>query len=292
MRDDAVPTMPEVPGVRHRFVQAGDVRLHVAEAGEGPPVVLLHGWPQHWWSWRRIIGDLARSHRVIVPDLRGWGWSDAPPGRYEKREMAADVVALLDAEGLGIVDVIGHDWGGYVGFLLALEHRARVRRLVALDIAPPWAGRRPQARHLLLPAFASYQVLVGSPVLGPRTMTASNAFVRGIIRAGSGPGHRWTDAELDTYASVLRQRARAEASSACYRTFLTREAPAVALRGDRSAELSVPTLLLLGGASPLRRVLAPRPAGVMQVEDIPGAGHFLPEEAPGEVLARAVPFLA
>jgi pimeloyl-ACP methyl ester carboxylesterase len=166
-----------------------------------------------------------------------------------------------------------------------------VERLVALDITPPWPVR-PRPRHLALPALGSYQVLIGTPVLGPRTMTSGTRFVRTIIRAASGPDAIWTDAELDVYADVLRDPARAQASSACYRTFLLRELPAALRRGDRSARLSIPSLLLMGGASPLRRVLDPQPSHNLRVQSIPRAGHFLPEEAPESVLAQAVPFLA
>jgi pimeloyl-ACP methyl ester carboxylesterase len=281
---------PPLEGVVHRQVVLGDVRLHVAEAGQGPPLVLLHGWPQHWWSWRRMIPALARTHRVLAVDLRGWGWSTAPPGRYAKRTFARDVLALLDAEGLERVRLMGHDWGGYTGFLLALEHPERLERLVALDIAPPWV-QRPSPRNLALPLVGSYQVLLAAPVLGPRTMTSTSRFVETIIRAASGPDMRWTAEELDVYARVLREEPRARASSACYRTFLTHEAPAVLRGGDRSAELGVDTLLLMGGASPLHRALHPRPAARLRVETIPRAGHFLPEEAPDDVLERALPFL-
>ena len=71
-------TLPYVPGVRHRQVRAGDLEMHVAEAGEGDPIVLLHGWPQHWYLWRDVIPLLAPHGRVICPDLRGFGWTDAP----------------------------------------------------------------------------------------------------------------------------------------------------------------------------------------------------------------------
>src|ERR1700710_1360374 len=105
----------EVAGVTHRDVVVDGVRLHVAEAGDGdgPPLLLLHGWPQHWWSWRHLIPQLAQTHRVIACDLRGWGWSSAPPGDYAKATFARDVLALLDAEGLERVTLMGHDWGGY-----------------------------------------------------------------------------------------------------------------------------------------------------------------------------------
>jgi len=80
--------LPVLRGVRHRHVDVGaGVRLHVAEAGAGPLLVLVHGWPQHWWCWRRMIPALARTHRVLAPDLRGFGWSDAPPRRLRQGDV-------------------------------------------------------------------------------------------------------------------------------------------------------------------------------------------------------------
>jgi len=280
--------LPSVPGVTHRDIDVGGVRLHVAEAGDGPPIVLLHGWPQHWWCWRRVMPQLARRHRVLAPDLRGFGWSDAPSGSYAKETFAADLLALLDAERLEQVRIIGHDWGGYAAFLLALERPERVERLLALDIVPPWAtASRVRLRQLAVPVLASYQALLATPLVGPRILTTGPWFVRTVIRAGSGPRVRWTEQELDVYANVLRDPARAEASSACYRTFLTREVPAIALRGDRSNDLQVPTLLAMGATSALHWILQPEPARNLRVEKIPSAGHFLPEEAPDTVLRLA-----
>jgi pimeloyl-ACP methyl ester carboxylesterase len=286
---------PKLPGISaglrvlHRDVEVNGVRLHIAEAGSGPPLVLLHGWPQHWWSWRELIPSLAEEHRVLAPDLRGWGWSDAPPGDYAKTTFAADVLALLDAEGLERVNLIGHDWGAFTGFVVALEHPERVERLVALDIPPPWAPR-PNLRQLALPLLASYQLLLATPVLGTAAMTTSNAFVRTMIRGGSRL-RRWTDAELDVYADILRDPARARASSACYRTFLTRELPGSLAGRYRPRDLQVPTLLIMGAASPIHRVLNPQASPNLRVEVIEGAGHFLPEEAPDQVLELALDFL-
>jgi pimeloyl-ACP methyl ester carboxylesterase len=282
------PAPPSIPGVTHRDVEIDGVRLHVAEAGDGPPLVLVHGWPQHWWCWRHLIPQLAAGYRVLAPDLRGFGWSDAPPGDYAKSTFAADLLAMLDAEGLDRVRLIGHDWGGYAAFLLALERPERVERLLALDIAPPWfRPSRPRPRQLAVPLLASYQLLLATPVLGPRTLMSGTAAVRALIRAGSGPEIAWRDEDLDAYATVLQQSERAHASSACYRTFLTRELAAVARRGDRSGELQIPTLLAMGAASPLRWILDPQPSRNVTVEAIPGAGHFLPEEAPDDVLRLA-----
>src|SRR5215211_3302780 len=132
--------MPSVPGVSHRFVGARGLRFHMAEAGEGPPLVLLHGWPQHWFEWREVIGPLAERYRVLCPDLRGFGWSDAPPHGYEKEALADDVVALLDALGVERFRLIGHDWGGWIGFLIALRAPERVERLMPLNVAHPFGG--------------------------------------------------------------------------------------------------------------------------------------------------------
>ena len=115
--------------MQHRWVHiAGGLRVHVAEAGEGPPLLLLHGWPQHWWMWKGVIPALAESHRVICPDLRGHGWTDAPPWGYEKEGLASDALALLDALEIERVGMLGHDWGGLVGFLLSLRAPERIER--------------------------------------------------------------------------------------------------------------------------------------------------------------------
>jgi pimeloyl-ACP methyl ester carboxylesterase len=281
------PALPDVPGVTHRDVSVGGVRLHLAQAGSGPVLLLLHGWPQHWWCWRHLIGPLAQHYTVIAPDLRGWGSSDAPPGDYAKATFVQDIVALLDHEGVERVRILAHDWGAYAAFLLALGHPERVERVVALDIVPPWPAR-PRLSQLALPLFLAYQVVLASP-LGVPVMTRFPGFVRWILRVGSGRDMRWSEQELNAYAEVLREGARARASSACYRTFLTRE---LARSGYRASQLTVPTLLIMGGASSLYRILGPRPSVNMELRVIPRAGHFLAEEAPAEVLALATPFLA
>lgn len=278
--------MPEVPGVTHRWVELPSLRMHVAEAGDGPPLVLLHGWPQHWWSFRLLIGELATQFRVLAPDLRGLGWSEAPADGYAKGRLAEDVLELLDHESIDRAAVLGHDWGGFAGFLLALEHPDRISRLLALDIPPPWR-MSPSPRRLAAPVLASYQAVLALPGVGERLLERGPGVVRTIIRMVSGPLMSWSDAELDVYARPLEEPARARASSLYYRTFLTRELPEMLRRGDRSGELSVPSLLLMGEASAIDRVLAPNSAGMLAVRRVPGAGHFLPEEAPREVLAAA-----
>lgn len=285
--------LPEVPGVEHRFVEVSGVRLHVAESGSGTPLLLLHGWPQHWWCWRHLIPRLAETYRVIAPDLRGFGWSDAPQGDYEKAGFASDIAALIESEELGRVRVLGHDWGGFSAFLLALERPDLVERLLALDISPPWMqSRRPSLRQLGLPVFVSYQVLLSTPGVGERALTRSPRFVRSLIKGGSGPDAQWSDSELNMYASVLREPARAAATAALYRTFLTRELPAMVRGGDREPELTVPAKLVMGERSPVHRTVHPEPQPGLEVDVIPRAGHFLAEEAPDRVLEIAEPWFA
>ncbi len=107
--------MPQLPGVEHRLVDVAGVRFHVAEAGEGDPLVLLHGWPQNWWEWRRLIPLLSDRYRVICLDTRGSGWSDAPKGGYDRETMARDVIGVLDQLGIDRFRMVGHDVRVLVG---------------------------------------------------------------------------------------------------------------------------------------------------------------------------------
>ncbi len=238
-----------------------------------------------------LIPELAERYRVIAPDLRGFGWSGAPQGSYAKSTFAADVLALLDIENLDRVRLVGHDWGGYTAFLLALEHPERVLRMVALDIIPPWRSP-PQLSNIGIPVLASYQLLLATPLLGRLALTSSPAFVRALIRAGSGSSMDWSEQDLDQYASVLQQPERARASSSCYRTFLTRE---LALAGGSRYsphDLRVPSKLVMGSQSAIRRVFNPTASKNLRVRTIHGAGHFLPEEAPVETLRQIQAWIA
>lgn len=136
--DDAIRT--------GRFMPAADgVRLHVAEAGSphAPPMLLLHGFPEYWGAWQPVMGALARTHRVVAPDQRGYNLSDKPPGiePYAPRALVADVVALLDALNAGAPRrcvLVAHDWGGAVAWSVAIRHPERIAGLVILNAPHPW----------------------------------------------------------------------------------------------------------------------------------------------------------
>ena len=209
---------PSLPGVRHHYVDAGGLLTHVAEAGAGEPLVMLHGWPQHWYCWRGLMPALSQRWRVICPDLRGFGWTEAPPGGYEKEQLATDVLALLDAMGVESFHLVGHDWGGFVAFLMALREPERIRGLLALAIVHPW-----MQRELLAPQawrFAAYQAVMSVPVLGPFATSVSPAYLQTVFRLG---GAGLDPRAVESYVATLRQPARAAAASKLYRTFATRE---------------------------------------------------------------------
>ena len=127
--------------IAHHYADLGEVLIHYVTAGQGPPVVLLHGWPQTWWEWRHVIPALAQRYTVIAPDLRGLGDSSRPLTGYDKKTVADDIWRLV-GEKLGHKSffLVGHDWGGPTAYALAAAHPEAVRRLVILDVVIPGSG--------------------------------------------------------------------------------------------------------------------------------------------------------
>jgi len=279
---------PPCEGTTHAFHDlATGIRMHVAESGppEGPPVVLLHGWPQHWWCWRGVIGPLAAAgHRVIAADLRGAGWSDAPPAGYDKEQLAADVLALLDAMQIERAALVGHDWGGWIAQVVALRAPERVERLVLCNIAPVWPGDR--LRTALNAWRFAYQV-VGVPYLGP-ALQHSPAMRRALIGV--------PESEREEFVAALREPGRAEAGSALYRTFVTSELPAIVAGRYAGQRLTMPVRVLHGCEDPVIRPFMVEGFRVhaddVEIEWLPDTGHFVVDERPELVAERVAAFLA
>lgn len=120
----------------HHQRMVNDFRMHYVQAGSGYPLVLLHGWPQSWYEWRKVIPSLAERFTVIAPDLRGLGDSGKPMTGYDKRTLASDVRELVSQLGFDRIGVVGHDWGVAVSYYLAYDNPELVERLLTLDMVP------------------------------------------------------------------------------------------------------------------------------------------------------------
>ena len=277
-------SMPEVAGVEHSHHDlATGVRVHLAAAGpaDAPPVLCLHGWPQHWWSWRHVIDELAGEYRLLCPDMRGFGWSGAPADDdFTKQRVADDAVALLDALGFDQVRLVGHDWGGWVAMLAALRAPERFSSLLAMSIPSPWVPTSTGLRNMWRLAYIPP---IAAPIVG-RRVVREGGFVRRVLEVGRRDGRSWSDDELETYMAVLREPQGAHASSKLYRDFVLREAPKNLMGGFRGRRFAMPARLLHGYRDPLGRELVQGFKGELEIVD--GIGHFPPEEAPALVAER------
>lgn len=272
-------------------MRARGIEFHYAEAGGGDDVVLcLHGWPQHWYEWRHLLPALADRHRVLALDLRGFGWSEAPENGYEKEDMADDVLAVLDELGLERVKLVGHDWGGWIGFLLALKAPQRFERYLSLNILPPWTSMRAMAPHLWR---FWYQWLILSPGIGDR-LHRSGRFVPKVLVGGSVRKEAWDEATIHAFSDTFTEPERARAGVQMYRVFNLKEVPEIARGRYADARLTVPTKLLFGtGDFALRHTLLDgyeRHADDMRVELVDDCGHFIADERPELVAERAREF--
>src|SRR3954465_12028813 len=297
-RPDATSVLLPGPWT-HRSISANGVVLHVAEAGTGPLVLLLHGFPQFWWTWRSQLTTLADAgFRAVAPDLRGYGASDKPPRGYDLPTLSSDAAALVRALGEGDAVVVGHDWGGLLAWTTAALHPRSVRRLVVVSMAHPRSlragvpdpgqrrGRRP-APPLQLPRLPERQL----------TRTDDDP-VAELLRRWSGPA--WTHT-ADFAEAVGRYRSAARIPQAAYGAMeYYRWAGRSQLRPDglryarrMAAPISAPTLQLHGEFDsyilPTTAEGSGRyVAGAYEWRVLPGLGHFLPEEAPDEVTSAIV----
>jgi pimeloyl-ACP methyl ester carboxylesterase len=286
-----VTQLPEIAGVTHHWVRARGVEFHYAEAGAGDDVVLcLHGWPQHWYEWRHLMPALADRHRVLALDLRGFGWSEAPKEGYEKENLADDVLAVLDELGIERVKLVGHDWGGWIGFLLAMREPQRFERYLALNILTPWTSTRAMAPQIWR---FWYQWMISSPGLG-YGLHRSGSFIPKVLVGGSVQRQVWDEATIHSFSDTFTEPARARAAVQVYRTFTLREAPEIARGRYAKTRLEVPTKLLFGkGDQALPYSLLQgyeKHADAMEVELVDDCGHFIADEMPELVAERARAF--
>jgi epoxide hydrolase 4 len=279
-------------GLDSRRVETGEVALHVVLAGpeSGPPVLLLHGFPELWYSWHGVMGVLARAgYRVIAPDLRGYNRSDKPPGRasYSGDAYARDVLGLLDALGVERAFVAGHDVGGGVTWTLVFSHPERVRRAVILSSPHPFAWERANPRDDAK-SISWFRTFFQLPLLPELASRAGGWWLltRSLQRT-SRPG----TFEGETLSVFQSAWARDDAISTMidvYRTPFRREP----LSGD--GKPTVPVRYVYGGADAYIPREASRITGEVIGEDavveLPESGHWLALEEPERIGALLIEF--
>ncbi len=282
----------------HHYANLKGVRIHYVTMGAGAPVVLLHGWPQSWYEWRRVMPLLADRFAMVAPDMRGLGDSSRPSSGYDKKTVANDIWELMSNHlGHEHFAVVGHDWGAPVAFRLAADHPDAVTHLVLLDVPVP-GDRSPGERgdpdprgavrwhHL----FNQVPDLPEALTYGRERIFLEFFFMNGIDQAGT-----FSDDDIAEYLRTYSQPGAMRAGFNYYRA-LSRDIEDNRATLATGFKLPMPTLGLGGGGSrgrgdlvvqSLRRVATQAEGGA-----IADCGHFIPEEKPRELAERLREFLS
>ncbi|HEY0877679.1 MAG TPA: alpha/beta hydrolase [Zeimonas sp.] len=279
-------------GMDQRTVRANGLRINVWAGGDGPPVLLLHGWPQTAQMWRKVAPRLAAKYRVVCPDLRGYGDTDKPRDGYDKKTMARDMHELMLALGHREYALVGHDRGARVGHRQALDFPDAVRRLCVLDIVPTHTVFARTDRHLA--AAYWHWFLFQAPDLPEALLSAApEPFLRHVLRALSFRAGAIEEPMLHEYLRAFTLPGTIRAGLEDYRAAATRDFDDD--ERDLEKRIRCPVLALwgeFGKMDALFDVLATWKEKAQAVEghSMP-CGHFIPEEAPDELLAELHAFL-
>jgi haloacetate dehalogenase len=286
-----------IPGFVERRVATKDAELHVSVGGSGPPLLLLHGFPETHLCWHLVAPRLARSFTVVCPDLRGYGRSrftgreSADHAAFARRAMAADQVELMASFGHERFGVVGHDRGGRVAYRLALDHPKRVERLALLDIVPTLETFERMSQASALSAY--HWLFLAQPYDLPERLIGRDPdfYLEWTIASWLGPGAALAPEAMADYRAAFREPAVVHAACEDYRAGATLDCAHD--RADRDAGRRIEcALLVLWGA---RRRVAAQAAALGPLDtwkrwaraEVGGGplecGHFLPEEAPAEV---------
>lgn len=277
------PPLPDAPGFEHLVVETSGLRTHVATVGTGDPVVLLHGFPEHWWQWHEVAPVLAvAGYRVLCPDLRGAGWTAADDPRIERETRLHDLVALLDALGVERADLVSHDMGVITAMQLCYDHPERVRTAVQLSVPPGFFTFSPR----LLPAFQH---------LPPFIWHRPGASLRGTFSARYA-ARPMSAATVDAHLAPLLRPEVDAAVRPLTRRMILPEALRIMRGTYRRRRLTVPTLVVYGRldhptTEELMGRICRRPeryADRIEFAWVEGAAHFLTDDAPESVAALAL----
>jgi epoxide hydrolase 4 len=291
---------PDDLGVTHAYAPVNGVNMHFVEKGRGPLVVLLHGFPEMWWSWRYQIPALALAgYRVVVPDLRGYNDTEAK-GPYDIDTLRDDVIGLLDHLGADKAIVVAHDWGGGVAWHLASTRQARVDKLVVMNCPHPVVFQRALVSKWSQLRRSWYMFFFQLPVLPERMLTwGKGTGATGVLRALAVDKTNFGPQELAPFAAAVLKPGRPSAMIGWYRAAIRaglmagRAGPAP-LRTYQ--KITVPTLLLwamedtaLGydDVVPGTDQFVPG----LEIQTLPNCGHFVQQEQPEWVNRNLVEFL-
>jgi epoxide hydrolase 4 len=281
--------------IRHERVQADGVGLHVARMGEGPPVVLLHGFPEDWRSWKHQLPALAAAgFTALAPDLRGYNESDRPAEReaYHLRHLVADVAAIVRATGRGRAHIVGHDWGGILAWAFAGAHPDLLDRLVIVNAPHMQIYIEKATRPSLQMLRAWYLLFFRMPRLPEWALSAGDfRAIRDLFRRQP-KQPAFSDEEIQAYVEALSRPGALTAALNWYRANLgSREAIDLA----RRARVEAPTLVIWGEHDPALGVELldglERVAPQVRVHRIPRASHWVQNEVPDEVNQVLIDFL-
>jgi pimeloyl-ACP methyl ester carboxylesterase len=304
MNSPAIPDGPgSVAGAPHlpdgfagtftsRYIEAGGLRQHVVTGGDGPPLLLVHGWPQTWYAWRLVMPGLARHFTVIAPDQRGYGLSGRPEDGYDTGTLAGDLAALMNALGHERFAVAGHDTGMWIGYALAADHPDRVARLAVAETPLPGVSPSP-------PLFASAHLNNALWHFGFNRLAAVNDQ---LVTGREDVYFGWQFATkaarpLPEYAVRYYIGTLAAGPDALHASFAIYRAldATIAQNQQRTTRRLAMPVLGIGGAKSLGDQVADTmklAADDVQTLVIPGCGHHPAEEAPEETLAALTVFLA
>ncbi len=284
------------PGFRTERIATPGATIHTVVGGSGPPLLLIHGYPQTHAEWHKIAGRLAQHFTVVMTDLRGYGDSSKPAdgenhAGYSKRAMALDQVAVMRALGFDRFAVVGHDRGARVTWRLAMEHPARVTRAVVIDIVPkPYEQ---VTREFATEYYHWFFLIQPAPL--PETLLANSAeyYLRSRFQRFNAPNSAFTPAAVAEYLRCFRDPATIHATCEDYRAGATIDIEHAREDGDR--KVTCPLLVLWGDRGTVGRLYDVMSIWRQHAVNATGkglpAGHFLPEEVPDETLAEVLPFL-
>jgi pimeloyl-ACP methyl ester carboxylesterase len=276
-----------------RYVDVGDLRLHAVTGGDGPPLLLVHGWPETWYAWRMLMPALARDFSVIAIDQRGIGLSDKPQDGYDAGTLASDLVALMDTLGHPRFALYGTDVGMPIAYALAADHPDRLDRLVVSEAPLPGVSPSPP---LFLPPLLNARLwhlaFNQLPKINEQLVTGREEIFFGAEFDASAGTDKLPGYAVKYYIDTLAASPDALRGSFGFYRALTTTIAQNQQRKER--RLTLPVLAIGGGESAGEGVgnAMKLAADDVQITVIPGCGHWVAEQAPEELLAALTAFLA